>query len=187
MKTLCTCVQALLLCAFTLFAQSTVTVTDSIIDGANQGVTGSCTYRLASGRALAGSGAQIVGEPVTVRFSAGVFSAAIVPTPAEHYYSVSCSGSRGWSKTGAWIVPASGPVTLNDIWVNVPPAPPITFLPLQINVTGLTNGTQYCIVPVSGVATLVACTGGGGGSFPATWSAMTSAWSSYASSWSSYQ
>jgi hypothetical protein len=173
-------------------AQTTrTTITDTIYDGAGGLVTGSCTYSLASGRATGAAGSQVAAEPVTVRFTSGAFSALVVPTdtmtPSGQSYTVRCSGTRGWSKSGYWTVPTSGsPITLDAVWVSVAPVPPVTFLPSQINARGKATGT-YCLTVVDGVVTgLVLCTAGSG-TTPATWSAMTSAWSSYTSAWSSYQ
>jgi hypothetical protein len=171
MKTL-----ALLFAPLALFAQTPLTtVTHTIYDAVGQPVTGSCTLRLASGRARGAAGGEIVGEPVTVRFTNGAFSAQVVPTdtqtPSMQYYSINCSGTRGWSKSGAWIVPTSvSPVDWDAVWVNAPPSPPITFLPAQIYAGGLSTGT-YCLSVTNGAVTgLAPCSGGGGA---LSWSGLT--------------
>jgi hypothetical protein len=168
--------------ALALAAQSLTPVADTIKDGANQGVTGSCTYRLASGRAVGAVDQQLVGEPVTVRFTNGAFSAAIVPTdtatPATQYYTVSCSGSRGWSQQGYWIVPTSGTaLKLKDLWVALPPSPPATFLPSQIRQAGA--GT-WCLTSIDGV---VAWRQPCGSSGTLTWGNATGTWGTVTGTW----
>ncbi len=175
--------------ACSLFAQIPGTqITDMIYDGAGQPVTGSCTYRLASGRATGSDGSQISGEPVTVRFTNGVFSAVILPTDTMtdvlnplliQSYSVSCSGSRGWAKSGFWTVATSGTaLRLQDLWTTPAPTPPILIPPPQIDARGKPTAT-YCLDVTNGVVTGLSLCAGGSGGGDGTWgggAGSTSTW-----------
>lgn len=126
------------------YSQPSLTlVTQTVRDASGQRVTGSCVYQAVS-RFLAVDGSQIVGEPVTVNVVNGSFSALIVPTdtgvPGSQYYSVRCTGRRGWAISGNWIVPTSQS-TLHwlDIWAGVP-TPGILIPWTQMGQNGATTG-----------------------------------------------
>ena len=159
----------LVMLAASLWGQdSLTTISDVVHDGSGAGVTGTCTYTAATGRFLGAALDQIVGEPVVVPITAGIFFAKLVPTdtalPVGQYYQVVCAGNRGWKLTGYWLVPTSGsPLRLKDIWASTAPSPGILIPPPQISALGLTSGT-YCFAVVNGVVqpALVACSAGGG-------------------------
>jgi hypothetical protein len=147
---------SILLAACTAWCQDTLTTVSEVIhDGAGNPVSGSCTFRAATGRFLGAAQDQIIGEPVTVKFKSGAFFAKIVPTdtgvPVGQYYAASCvSDTRGWSKTGIWLVPTSStPVTWNSIWGTTPPNPSAMIPPSQVVSAGIGAGT-FCFLSVNG-------------------------------------
>jgi hypothetical protein len=155
--------------ATSLWGQGALTtISDMLYDGSGAGVTGTCTYASATGRFLAASN-QIVGEPVAITITGGIFYAKVVPTdtalPPGQYYAVTCSGKRGWKLSGTWLVPTSAtPIKLSVVWAASPPSPGILIPPQQLSAVGLATGT-YCIGVVTGVVqpALTLCPTGGAG------------------------
>lgn len=108
----------------TLAAQAATLVTGSIKVASGDVATGSCSIQATTPWTAAG-GARIVGAPVLVRFTAGVFSVNLEPTdtasPAGQYYRVMCAvplqtvsgrsvGPFTWGPR-YWLVPTSPATT----------------------------------------------------------------------------
>jgi hypothetical protein len=157
--------------ALAAFAATTTTVTATFKDAAGNSLSGNCTAVAVEPWSAAITGWRVVSAPVVITYTAGAFSASLVPTdtatPAGQYYQVKCTGRAvgGTAVTWGpvyWLVPTSStPLDISQVETNIPPVPSILFLVSQLNVTNLANGT-YCITVVGGVASLATCPGGGG-------------------------
>jgi len=148
----------LLLLAGAARAQTT-TVQGTITDPAGDKVNGTCSIQ-AVAPFSARTGWRIVGAPMVVPFTAGAFSAALVPTdtatPQGQYYQVECAvpsqttangytvGPFSWGPR-YWLVPTSSTaLDISAVEVTSGPASPNwTILPQQIQAGGLTPGV-YC-------------------------------------------
>lgn len=69
-------------------------------------------------------------------------------------------GQASYNET--WVVPATGPVTIDQIRVATTPAPNVKFNISQLNSESLPNGT-YCVLITNGVPSFVTCTTTPGG------------------------
>lgn len=175
----------------------TTTVIGSIVSPQGDPISGTCSIQGLSSYS-AGS-FLIAGAAVSVPFTNGAISVALVPTnnnpnsPATYkvqYYKVTCviptQSINGHTVTKYtwgpryWLVPSSS-TSLNVTEVEVdslPPAPGLLVMPLQLSTLG--SNHDDCIKNVHGVARWVpGCTGGGGGSSALSWAGLTSStWAS---------
>jgi hypothetical protein len=174
----------LALLALSLCARATTTVTATITAPTGDLVSGSCSIQ-AIGPFTSGA-YRVVGAPVVVKFTAGVFSAALTPTdsatPSGQYYKVTCSvpsqtvngrsvGPFSWGPK-IWLVPTSAtPLDIGAVEVSTAPAPSVNVLPTQL----ATGGTDLQALVKDGTSArgmkwaTIAVGTGGGISGTATW------------------
>lgn len=205
----------LLLCSPMLAQLTTVSGTLSDAMGAAPPVmTATISFRPGA-TFTSSSGWVVPGSiPRSVAVANGAFSVQLVPTSTGTpvtYYEVRarvplqtasgtvCEGNATLIATGACVV---GPLDWGPVYLSVPsspsavdwkdyyvtarpPAPPLYVRVSQVHPAEFTEGSMYCLKKVSGVVTLVACTGGGGGA-PAnsmTWNGSTMTWNGSTMTW----
>ena len=126
-------------------AQTTTTVTGTITDAAGDLLSGSCSIQ-AVGPFSAAAGWRVIGAAVSVKFTAGQFSANVIPTdsasPSGQYYKVTCTvpdqvvNGRSVTKFSwgprYWLVPTnSATIDLGTVELTVPPPTPAWQVLLQ--------------------------------------------------------
>ena len=175
MKTL-----VLLICTVCAVAQTT-TVTASVRDPAGDPLGGSCAVQAAQ-QFTAAAGWQVIGAPMTVPFTAGVFSASLAPTdtatPTGQYYKVTCAvpkqtvngRSVGPYSFGPayWLVPTSStPLDMGTINVSSLPASP-SFV-VQWQQMAPLSGASMGATPIWNGSSWIA---GNGAGATCTWAAL---------------
>lgn len=82
----------------------------------------------------------------------------MVPSGTSYRAQYQCrDGQAAYNET--WVVPATGPVTIDQIRVNIIPAPNVKFNMSQLRTTGVANGV-YCVVITGDAVSLTTCSGG---------------------------
>ena len=131
------------ICGSSAFAQTQVTITDTLKNADATNAAGRIV--ISWDPFTTAAGVTVAGGTKTYTVTAGAISLTLTPntgaTPAGTSYKARYYLTNGASYTETWVIPASGPVTINAIRVSIVPSPTVLFNPLtQLYKSGILQG-----------------------------------------------